>query len=317
MKEIKLTDIKGFRIGHAEYQEAMTGCSVMLFDKATTTGVDIRGGGPASRETPLLSPVANAKGIHAVLLSGGSAYGLDAAGGVMHYLEERGIGYDVGGILVPLVCQSCIFDLKIGDSTVRPDATLAYAACENAVKDESPMLQGSVGVGLGCTVGKYKGADYRMKSGIGSYAVRLGDLEVGAFVAVNALGDIYDPDTGKKIAGAKDETGKLDPSELSFFESFALEDQSSLSDENTTLGIIVTNAAFDKAGLTKIASMAHNGFARAIRPVHTMADGDCIYAASLGDKTYDISLVGALSAHVMSKAIARACSLPPESKKYR
>ncbi len=305
LKEISLGDIAGFRIGHAQNNDAMTGCTVMLFDDCAPAGVDVRGGGPASRETPLLNPVMDAKGIHAILLSGGSAFGLDAAGGVMKYLEERDIGFDVGVTKVPLVCQSSLFDLMIGDMSVRPDAAMGYAACENADDaSSSPALHGSVGAGLGCTVGKYRGPAFCMKSGLGSYAVSLGDLQVGALVAVNALGDVYDPDTNEKLAGATDEDGNLLSSPLSYFDEAAK--QIPTFSGNTTLGIIVTNAAFDKTTLNKVASMAHNGYANAIRPVHTMADGDSIYAASVGNVKSDVNLVGPLAAYVMGKAIADA-----------
>ncbi|MDO4616738.1 MAG: P1 family peptidase [Lachnospiraceae bacterium] len=305
MKEIKLTEIEGFRIGHAENQEGMTGCTVMLFDACTPAGVDVRGGGPASRETPLLNPVMDAKGIHGILLSGGSAFGLDAAGGVMKYLEERGIGFDVGITKVPLVCQSSLFDLMVGDMTIRPDAAMGYAACLDADDpDTVPETKGAVGAGLGCTVGKYRGPEFCMPSGLGSYAVSMGDLQVGALVAVNALGDIYDPETNKKLAGVKGADGKLLASPLSYFDA-AYEQAPSFSG-NTTLGIIVTNAEFEKTALNKIASMAHNGYAAAIRPVHTMADGDSIYAVSTGKVKGDINLIGPLAAYVMGRAIADA-----------
>ncbi len=305
LKEISLDEIGGFRIGHAQNDTAMTGCTVMLFDDCAPAGVDVRGGGPASRETPLLNPVMDAKGIHAILLSGGSAFGLDAAGGVMKYLEERNIGFDVGVTKVPLVCQSSLFDLTIGDMSVRPDAAMGYAACEDADDASSvSRLSGSIGAGLGCTVGKYRGPAFCMKSGLGSYAVSVGDLKVGALVAVNALGDIFDPDTNEKIAGTKDDNGNLLASPLSYFDEAAK--QIPTFSGNTTLGIIVTNAAFDKTTLNKVASMAHNGYANAIRPVHTMADGDSIYAASVGNVKSDVNLVGPLAAYVMGRAIADA-----------
>lgn len=302
MRGINIMEIGGFRVGHAQDYEGMTGCTVLLFDRQAPAGVDVRGGGPASRETPLLNPVADAKGLHALLLSGGSAFGLDAAGGVMKYLEERDIGFDVGVTKVPLVCQSSLFDLEIGSKDVRPDQRMGYAACENASYER--MQEGNVGAGTGCTVGKYRGAAFCMKSGIGSYAVELEDLKVGAVVAVNALGDIYDIETGKALAGTLDENGELLGSEQAFFETML--NMQKLFSGNTTLGAVVTNAALDKAALNKVASMAHNGYARAIRPVHTMADGDAIYALSTGNAAGDVNLVGALSAYVMGKAIGRA-----------
>ena len=204
MQEIGICEVGGFRIGHAHDEQAATGCTVILCDECAPAGVDIRGGGPASRETPLLNPVAMAEGIHAVLLSGGSAFGLDAAGGVMQYLEERKIGFDVGVTRVPLVCQSCVFDLVIGRTDVRPDKEMAYRACENA--GNGVVEEGCVGAGMGCTVGKYRGKDYAMKSGLGTFAVQVGKVKVGAIVALNAMGDVYDIDTGVQIAGLLNET---------------------------------------------------------------------------------------------------------------
>lgn len=302
MQEINIMEVGGFRIGHAQDLEGMTGCTVFLFDEQAPAGADIRGGGPASRETPLLDPVADAKGLHGLLLSGGSAFGLDAAGGVMRYLEERDIGFDVGVTKVPLVCQSSLFDLEIGSKDARPDPRMGYAACENASYE--PMQEGNVGAGTGCTVGKYRGASCSMKSGIGSFAVRLGDLKVGAVVAVNALGDIYDTESGRELAGTLDESGKLPGSEEMFFGDMLR--MQNLFTGNTTLGVIITNAGMDKSTLCKVASMAHNGYARAIRPVHTMADGDAIYALSTGKVKSDVNLVGPLAAHVMGRAIGRA-----------
>lgn len=301
MKEINIMDVGGFSVGQVQDEEGMSGCTVILFDDLAPVGVDVRGGGPASRETPLLNPVADAKGIHGILLSGGSAFGLDAAGGVMKYLEERDIGFDVGITKVPLICQSSLFDLAVGSKDARPDQKMGYAACEAATK--APMQEGNVGAGCGCTVGKYHGAGC-MKSGIGTYALQLGEIRVGAIVAVNALGDVYDIDTGKKLAGALDENGNLLPSEMEYFED-ALKMQNFFNG-NTTLGVILTNAKMDKTMLNKVASMAHNGYGRAIRPVHTMADGDSIYAASTGSEPADVNLVGPLAAYVMGRAIGRA-----------
>lgn len=302
IREINVMEIGGFKVGQVQDTEGMTGCTVFLFDEQAPAGVDVRGGGPASRETPLLNPVADAKGVHAILLSGGSAFGLDAAGGVMKYLEERDIGFDVGVTKVPLVCQSSLFDLAIGSKDARPDQRMGYAACENA--SYAPMQEGNVGAGTGCTVGKYRGIACCMKSGIGTYAVELGELRVGAVVAVNALGDVYDIDTDQKLAGTLDANGRLLASELDFFED-ALKMQRMLAG-NTTLGVIVTNAKMDKTTLNKVASMAHNGYGRAIRPVHTMADGDSIYAVSTGSVAGDVNLVGPLAVYVMGKAIGRA-----------
>ena len=303
MKEIDLLEVGGFRAGHAQDREAGTGCTVLLFDGCAPAGVDIRGGGPASRETPLLDPRMDAKGIHALLLSGGSAFGLDAAGGVMRYLEERDIGFDTGVTKVPLVCQSCIFDLAVGRPDVRPDAAMAYRACENASRE--PLANGCVGGGTGACVGKYRGREFAMKTGIGTWAAQVGEIRVGAVVVLNALGDIFDIDTGKQIAGMRTEDGRgLRSSEQALWEDAG--QCRSLFTGNTTIGAVLTNGAFNKAELGKIAAMAHNGYARAIRPVHTTADGDSIYALSVGTQTADLNAVGSLAAYVMGKAIYRA-----------
>ena len=301
MKEIGIMEIGGFRIGHAQNKEAATGCTVLLTDRMSTVGVDVRGGGPASRETQILSPIAHANAINAILLSGGSAFGLDAAGGVMRYLSERGIGFETGIAKVPLVSQSCLFDLGVGRADIRPDAEMAYEACEN-VSYAAPE-EGNTGAGCGCSVGKYRGMERAMKSGFGTCAIEAGPFRVGALVAVNALGDIYED--GKQIAGLLN--GEKTALSNTLDELFAdVEAAANLPNANTTLGIIVTNAKMDKTLLTKVAGMAHNGYARAIRPVHTMADGDSIYAVSTGEIPGDVNLIGSMAAYVMEKAIARA-----------
>ena len=303
MKEIQITEIENMKIGNAQNEQAGTGCTVLLFEKGAPAGLDVRGGGPASRESELLKPMAAAGAIHGILLSGGSAFGLDAAGGVMRYLEERGIGFDVGVTKVPLVCQSCLFALGDADFKIRPDQAMGYEACVNA--EGGNYRDGNVGAGTGCTVGKLHGMEYSMKSGIGSYAVQLGELKVGAIVAVNALGDVFDWRTGEKLAGMLDseKTGFLD-SEEELFKSFEAVENRFV--ENTTIGAVITNGRFDKARLGKIAGMAHDGYARAIRPVHTTADGDSIYAVSTGTVEADLDMVGALAARVMAEAIRRA-----------
>ena len=220
----------------------------------------------------------------------------------MKYLEERNIGFDVGITKVPLVCQSCLFDLGIGKVDVRPEQKMGYEACENASYE--PMEEGNVGAGTGCTVGKIKGMPDCMKSGIGSFAVQVGDLKVGAIVAVNALGDVYDLETGKMLAGVRDESNNMCSTEEIMIESMA---HDNLFTGNTTIGIVLTNAKMDKTHLNKVASMAHNGYARTIRPIHTTADGDSIYALSVGAALEgDVNVVGTLSSYVMAKAINRA-----------
>lgn len=302
-EEISIYDVGNFKLGQAENAQAGTGLTVFLFEQGAPAGLDVRGGGPASRESELLDPLANADAIHAIVLSGGSAFGLDAAGGVMRYLEERDIGYDVGVTKVPLVCQSDLFDLTVGDATVRPDAQMAYEACANA--EEGNYQDGNHGAGTGATVGKYLGMDYCMKSGIGSYAVQIGDLKVGAVVAVNALGDVYDWKTGELVAGLLGEDrASLRSTAQAMYQNIEVVENKFTG--NTTIGVVVTNARFDKARLCKIAGMAHNGYARSIRPVHTTADGDSIYAVSVGDVQADLDVVGTLAADVMSEAILRA-----------
>jgi L-aminopeptidase/D-esterase-like protein len=303
MKEISVKEIENIKIGNAENKVAGTGCTVILCEQGAATGLDVRGGGPASRESELLKPMAAAQAIHAVLLSGGSAFGLDAAGGVMEYLEERNIGFDVGVTKVPLVCQSCLFDLCVGDFKVRPDKKMGYEACVNA--EQGNYQDGNVGAGTGATVGKLRGAEGCMKSGIGSYAVQIGDLKVGAVVAVNALGDIYDWKNGQKVAGLLAENNKtFVNTEEEVYKKYDVVENKFV--ENTTIGVVITNAKFDKSQLCKIAGMTHDGYARSIRPVHTTADGDSIYAMSVGSVAADQDMVGTLAAQVMSEAILRA-----------
>ena len=302
--EISINDIGSVTIGQTENEKAGTGCTVFISKDGMPAGLDVRGGGPASRESELLDPLAAASSIHAIVLSGGSAYGLGTADGVMKYLEEKNIGYDTGVARVPLVAQSDLFDLSVGDGSVRPDADMGYEAARIAM--ESPNYKdGNYGAGCGATVGKIAGMDTCMKTGIGSYAIKIGDLKIGAVVAVNALGDVYDWKTGKKIAGLLTEDGKGFRDTLEYMAR-----DTSIKDnkftENTTLGVVMTNAAFSKSQLCKIAGMTHDGYARSIRPVHTTADGDSIYAVSVGDVKADQDLVGSLSAVVMSEAIKRA-----------
>ena len=241
--------------------------------------------------------------IRGIVLAGRSAFGLGAADGVMQYLEERGIGFDVGPLKVPLVCQADLFDLTVGDPYTRPDRDMGYEACINA--QHGNYRDGNYGAGCGATVGKIAGMDFCMKSGIGSYALQLGELQVGALVAVNALGDIYDWKTGCKAAGllTEDKKSFRRTEDLMYASTEVVENKYT---GNTTIGIIVTNAGFTKTSLCKIAGMAHDGYARSIRPVHTTADGDSIYAVSVGDVAADQDLTGTLAAEVMSEAILRA-----------
>ena len=303
-KEIPVTEVAPLCIGQTENAEAGTGCTVLICKEGMAAGLDVRGGGPASRESELLKPLAAAQSIHAILLAGGSAFGLGAANGVMKYLEERGIGFDVGVTKVPLVAQADLFDLTVGDPFTRPGPNMGYEAARLAM--EAPNYRdGNYGAGCGATVGKIAGMETCMKSGIGSYAVQLGDLKIGAIVAVNALGDIYDWRTGEKIAGllTEDKAGFRDTSEY-MKQSISVKENKFA--DNTTIGVVITNASFDKTQLCKIAGISHNGYARSIRPVHTSADGDSIYAVSAGQIKADADLVGVMAAEVMSEAIKRA-----------
>ena len=301
---IRVTDIAGIGIGQVENAGAGTGCTVLVCPGGMRAGLDVRGGGPASRESQLLNPLMAAQSIHAIVLAGGSAFGLGTANGVMACLEERGIGFDVGVTKVPLVAQADIFDLTVGDAFVRPDAAMGYEAARLAL-DAPNYRDGNFGVGCGATVGKIAGMDTCMKTGIGSCAVQIGALQVGALVVVNALGDVYDWKTGEQVAGllTADKTALRSTSEQM---KAAIDAVDNRFVGNTTLAVIVTNAAFAKTQLCKIAGMGHDGMARSIRPVHTTADGDSIYAVSVGGVQADQDLVGALAAEVISEAILRA-----------
>ena len=304
MDEIPVTDVGPVFIGQVENAEAATGCTVFIAPQGMRAGLDVRGGGPASRESQLLNPLMAAQSIHAIVLAGGSAYGLGTANGVMQYLEENGIGYNTGYALVPLVAQADIYDLSVGDASVRPDAAMGYEAAKAAM--ETPNYRdGNYGAGCGATVGKFAGMDYCMKAGIGSYAIQIGELKVGAIVVVNALGDVFDWKTGQQIAGllSEEKDGLRSTSEY-MRRSYAVIENKFTG--NTTICVVLTNASFSKAQLCKIAGMAHDGYARSINPVHTSADGDSIYAVSLGDVAADQDLVGTLSAEVVSEAILRA-----------
>ena len=302
--EIPITEIKPLRIGQTENAEAGTGCTVLIAENGMAAGLDVRGGGPASRESQLLNPLMAAQTVHAVVLSGGSAYGLGTANGVMQYLEEKGYGYDTGFALVPLVVQADIYDLSVGDSKVRPDAAMGYEAARRAF-EEPNYRDGNNGVGCGATVGKIAGMETSMKTGIGSYAVQIGELQVGAVVVVNALGDVFDWKTGEQIAGLLSEDGKSLRSTSEYMKQTIQAVENKFTG-NTTLAVIVTNAKFNKTQLCKIAGMGHDGMARSIRPVHTSADGDSIFALSVGEVEADQDLVGLLGAEVLSEAITRA-----------
>ncbi len=303
MKEIEFHEIGDLKIGHAQDLEAATGCTVVLCEQGATVGVDVRGGAPGTRETDLLDPVNLVEQVHGVLLTGGSAYGLDAAAGVMQYLEEKGVGFDVQVTTVPIVCGAALFDLTFGDHKIRPDKKMGFQACAKASTSEN--RQGCLGAGTGATVAKICGMQRAVKSGLGSFALQYEDLKIGALVAVNCLGDVIDPLSGKKLAGplTEDGSGMLDTEEI-LIRSYG--DLTNLFSGNTTIGIIATNAAFTKSQVTKLASMAHNGYARTMRPAHSMYDGDTIFAISTGSLRVDLSVAGLLAARVMERAVVAA-----------
>ncbi len=321
-----ITDVPGIRVGHAQDEEAITGCTVILCESGAVGGVDQRGGAPGTRETDALHPMHLVEKVHAVVLAGGSAFGLEAASGVVRYLEERGVGFDVGVAKVPIVPAAILFDLNIGRADVRPDAAMGYHACLNA--DGRPPAEGNVGAGMGATVGKILGIERAMKSGIGTASIRLeGGLVVGAIVAVNALGDVIDPQTGTILAGARTLAmgefklgageyfadtlyvlGQLSASGLRFGPRQGKEEQPSspVAGENTVIGVVATNARLNKEQVNKVAQMAQDGLARTVRPAHTMLDGDTIFALAMGDLEADVNVVGAYAAEAFAQAVLRA-----------
>lgn len=301
-----ITDVKGIRVGHATDIDAITGCTVILCEDGAVGGVDQRGGAPGTRETDLLGPMHSVEDVNAVLLAGGSAFGLAAADGVMRYLAERGKGYKVGipGVPnVPIVPGAVLFDLGIGSADVRPDADMGYAACQIAT-DEKPE-QGSVGAGTGATVGKLLGAGSEMKGGIGTASADLGGgLVVGAIVAVNCVGDVVDPDQNAIIAGTRKANSAEELADTQqLLTSFMVKTVMRLQGASTVIGVVATNAKLDKNGANKVAQMAHNGLARTIRPAHTMMDGDTIFTMATGKKHASINLIGAFAADVVARAI--------------
>ena len=296
-----ITDIPGIRVGHDTNLDAGTGCTVILCDTPAVGGVDVRGSAPATRETDLLRPMNLVEEVNAVVLTGGSAYGLDAASGVMRYLEEHDIGYHTGVARVPIVPAAAIFDLAFGSPIVRPDAAAGYRACDKATTE--PVMQGNVGAGAGATVGKMAGPSFMMKGGLGSASTQLSDgTIVGALVVVNAVGDVIDPQTQRVVAGARNQAGE----DLFATNPFG----------NTTIAVVATNASLSKEQVNKVAQMAHDGMAQAIRPAHTMFDGDAIFALALGPKTQTLtnssiaasltSTIGAAAAITLARAILKA-----------
>ena len=302
-----IADVPGIKLGHHTLTKRPTGCTVLLCEEGATAGVDVRGSAPGTRETDLLDPINYVEQVQAILLSGGSAYGLSAATGVMRYLEENKLGFKIGNGVVPIVPAAILMDLGVGDFSIRPDEEAGYLAAKAASAEATG--EGNIGAGAGATVGKMFGMKHAMKGGLGtaSYKVPGTEIVVGAIVAVNAVGDVYDPTTGQIIAGARSDDGK------SFRDTMAAILQGhgvvKSGGANTTIGAVATNVPFNKAQLKKIAGMAHDGFARSINPVHTMWDGDTIFALSTGraDKVEaDVTAIGAIAGHVMAQAVARA-----------
>ena len=301
MKEIKLTDIKGVKVGQYENQEAATGCSVVIVENGATAGVDVRGGGPATRETDLLNPINMVQQIHAVMLSGGSAFGLDAASGAMQYLEEHGVGFDMSVARVPIVCGASLFDLSVGNSHVRPDKEMGYKACQDSEIDL--IKEGNYGAGWGASVGKLLGFEHAMKGGIGTYGVQVGNIQVAGIVAVNACGNVIDYQTQEILAGVNIDKKCVSASQIILDQMDQLR---KLPDGNTTIGCIVTNVKLTKVQCTKIAGISHNGYAKSIDPVHTMSDGDTIFVLSTNEVDGMVDAVGILAVEVISKCIQRA-----------
>ncbi|MGI6719681.1 MAG: P1 family peptidase [Anaerovoracaceae bacterium] len=304
LESIDIRSVGAVRIGHAQNAEAGTGCTVIIAPDGAIGGVDVRGAAPATRETDLLQPVNMVDTVFGILLSGGSAYGLDAAGGVMNFLEEKGIGFDTGSYVVPIVCGASLYDLAVGDGSVRPDASMGYEACAAAFRQDE-FLQGNAGAGTGATVGKYMGPARMMKSGIGCCAYRLGRLTVGAIVAVNAMGDVYDSDTMEMIAGVLNETcDGFDDTNRLILEN--QDDQKNVFSGNTTIGCVITNARLTKPEATKLAQIAQNGYSDAIRPVHTAFDGDTVFAMALGELEADPLACGVLARMAVARAVGNA-----------
>ena len=303
MTPLGLTAIAGIEVGHHTLDARPTGCTVVLTRGGATAAVDVRGASPGTRETALLDPVNSIQQVHAVVLSGGSAFGLAAADGVMRHLDERGIGYQTRTARVPIVPAAILYDLGVGDPSVRPTAECGYLAAQAARSDG--IHEGSVGAGAGATVGKLAGPDRAMKGGIGTALIELPDgLQVAALMAVNAVGDIYDPTTGALVAGVRSADGRRVVGAHALLREPAPDLPGG---ENTTIGVVATNARLDKAQLGVVARMAHDGLARAVRPAHTPVDGDTIFALATGslEGPADLLRIGALAADVTAEAIVR------------
>ena len=304
-----IRDVPGVRAGHHTLEAGPTGCTVVLTPAGAVGGVDVRGGAPGTRETDLLDPANSVQRVHGVVLSGGSAFGLETAGGVVRFLEERGIGFEAGPARVPIVPAAILFDLSVGDASIRPDADCGYRAATAAMNATGPLAEGNVGAGAGATVGKIAGIERAMKGGVGSAVVELpSGMIVAAVVAVNAVGDVVDPATGRTVAGVRTARGDELDSTRRILREGSGEANPPIS--NTVIGVVATNAELTKAQATKVAQMAHDGLARAVVPSHTPWDGDTIFALGTGEHPLDprngLMVVGSLAADVVTEAILRA-----------
>ena len=301
-----ITRVPGIKVGHAQDDAALTGCTVILCEHGAVGGVDQRGGAPGTRETDLLRPMHLVQQVHAVLLTGGSAFGLAAADGVVRWLEERGRGFDAGAARVPIVPAAVLFDLDLGRADVRPTPDMGYAACQAA--SGGPVAEGCVGAGAGARVGLVNGVSRATKGGLGTASLELGGgLVVGAVFAANCFGDVVDPATGRIVAGAREVRGEGFADTLQVLKGQAGQPmQRFAAAGNTIVGVVATNAALGKEEANKVAQMAQDGLARVVRPAHTMFDGDTIFSLSTGDWKADVTLVGAYAAEVTAQAILRA-----------
>lgn len=296
-----ILDVKGIKVGQVEDKEGLTGCTVIICEDGGVCGVDVRGSAPGTRETDLLDPINMVQKVHAIVLSGGSAFGLESTCGVSRYLEEKGIGFDVGVAKVPIVTGAVLFDLGVGDPKCRPNIEMGYKACQIANNIE--LKQGNYGAGCGATVGKIRGSEFCTKGGIGSYSIKLDNgLVVSAIIAVNAFGDVYE--NGQVIAGV------LNDDKTDFLNTYDLMkkgvNKGGFNIDNTTIGAVVTNAKLSKAECKKISQMAHNGFAKSIFPIHTPHDGDTIFTLATGEVETDITLLGSIASEVVEKSVINA-----------
>lgn len=296
-----LSDIEGIKVGHAQNYDALTGVTVIIPDKAVKCGVDVRGSAPGTRETDLLKSENMVDEVNAVVLSGGSAFGLEASSGVMEYLREREIGLDTGFAKVPIVVSAVIFDLSVGNANIRPDFKMGYSACENVSKCTG---MGSIGAGTGASVGKILGNKYAMKSGLGQASMQFGELKIAALTILNAFGDVFDSERRIQIAGCYSQEERKFLDTLKVYEN--LSDYDAFKGRNTTISIVATNGKLSKVQLNKVSQMAHDGYARSIEPVHTMFDGDTIFSVATGGVECDVTFVGSMAARCISRSIANA-----------